>query len=603
MYAAGARFVEAGPGRVLTQLVGKVRATAPPRRRLRRPASRASGGPPGARRLAAIGIEVDPDVLLTGPTSSPAAGPRPPGAVVRRRPPRPPDPRRPHRPRSRQGSLETPPRAHGRPDCCGPDLRVPAHGPRRRSRRRDGADPRRPRRPRVPAATERPDRGRRARSCSASWGRPGARPRCRSVDPGVLTALAGPGALAGTNGRTRAGGRCPARGGRSRGRRGGSDRPGCVAGPGPGGGAAGPARRAAGPAGADRRRRTGYPPTCSTPTSTSRPTSPSTPSSASRSSASSPSDRPRATTATSTNSKTRRRPAPRSRPSARSSASSSATSRLTAGHPAPAGGAATSAPARRPVTAQASPRPPPCWPTPTGCWQPGPDRRRPHRLPGRHARPRPRPRGRPLHRLHQAHRDPRRTRRRDRPDSDDGNLDQLEDLVEGLARIKSLRSIVGFLVSHADRLTGGAAAPRTGAGRGRRRRSRLRRRRRRTGRRTATAPPTGTARPPAMPWRRSCRAPRRPRRRVSKGGEPKPISAGNIGTISGTAPIPPYCYRYTIGVTGPAGARPCGPLPPARSPSRATTRWPRRWRPSCSPPGSRWGGRAPARRRWPAASS
>jgi NAD(P)-dependent dehydrogenase (short-subunit alcohol dehydrogenase family) len=52
--------------------------------------------------------------------------------------------------------------------------------------------------------------------------------------------------------------------------------------------------------------------------------------------------------------------------------------------------------------------------------------------------------------------------------------------------------------------------------------------------------------------------------RVSKGGEPKPISAGNIGTISGTAPIPPYCYRYTIGVTGlPAldpAARPTGPV-------------------------------------------
>ena len=42
--------------------------------------------------------------------------------------------------------------------------------------------------------------------------------------------------------------------------------------------------------------------------------------------------------------------------------------------------------------------------------------------------------------------------------SDDGNLDQLEDLVEDLAKNKTLRSIVGFLVGHADRLTGGAAA-------------------------------------------------------------------------------------------------------------------------------------------------
>ena len=38
------------------------------------------------------------------------------------------------------------------------------------------------------------------------------------------------------------------------------------------------------------------------------------------------------------------------------------------------------------------------------------DRERAHRLPGRDARPRSRPRGRPLHRLDQAHRDPRRAR-------------------------------------------------------------------------------------------------------------------------------------------------------------------------------------------------
>ena len=72
--------------------------------------------------------------------------------------------------------------------------------------------------------------------------------------------------------------------------------------------------------------------------------------------------------------------------------------------------------------------------------------------------------------------------------SDDGNLDQLEDLVEDLAKNKTLRSIVGFLVSHADRLTGGAAAPapapavatavRSGAGAGERVGERQRRRQR-----------------------------------------------------------------------------------------------------------------------------
>ena len=145
-------------------------------------------------------------------------------------------------------------------------------------------------------------------------------------------------------------------------------------------------------------------PTCSTPISTSRPTSASTPSNRPRCSPPSASATGSPATTPSTCATTR--------PCATSSASSK-----TAPHhrPRPRG--------RRAARAAAPPGPPSPPPRPR---RPRPrrsrrraddggdhgrdpgDRRRPDRLPGRHARPRPRPRGRPRHRHRQTGRDVRR---------------------------------------------------------------------------------------------------------------------------------------------------------------------------------------------------
>ena len=134
--------------------------------------------------------------------------------------------------------------------------------------------------------------------------------------------------------------------------------------------------------------------------------------------------------------------------------------------------------------------------------------------------------------------------------SDDGNLDQLEDLVEDLAKNKTLRSIVGFLVGHADRLTGGAAGPVAAP-----RPPRCPRLRRPPGR--GAGGQLGERQRPGGPTDARGRRQRPGLDRLGDGGRrpagqqgrrAQPISAGNIGTISGTAPIPPHCYRYTIGV-------------------------------------------------------
>ena len=119
--------------------------------------------------------------------------------------------------------------------------------------------------------------------------------------------------------------------------------------------------------------------------------------------------------------------------------------------------------------------------------------------------------------------------------SDDGSLDQLEDLVEDLAKNKTLRSIVGFLVGHADQLTSRAAAG-----------GRPRRQCPRSGARRDVAPAASSAsnsshraangrgaRQQRPGLDRLGDGGRRPT--GQQGGEPRPISAGNIGTISGTA--------------------------------------------------------------------